>query len=924
MFKFTRITSSLPGVVAKRFELVEGRLEKRTAGAISRGTIAVVEMPDLSAFGEEIERLGQNQALIYGLPMNPEASRIVTKTELIGSQLTDASVTARTKTDFHWPDGPGIMMLGIDGPKDGPELDLRTSLDRLRRIMPEFLETDLLYVPSSSSHICHAETGEDLTGLRGQRFYLVVADATDIERIAQVFVTRSWLANEGRFELSIAGSRLERHLIDLAVYQCNRIDFAAGASTGPGLVQARGNPQLLRGADPAPLDSRVRIAEPDEGMKAEAEARRRRAYNALQAEAEERRFFYLGHRTRGPLPFATAGAQPAPEDRETLIEALEKHVLAPTFRVVVEPPGQPGVRVVKTVEQILMELEIWDGALTLDPVEPGYDGGRLVGKLYLMSGRPTLFSFARGGASYRLSHPRREIRCSAGQTHLTTTAVLDWMRDSRLFFHHGGNLVMVQRGAATVVTEESLDYILGCNLDFLEEKRGRIAPVDPPLRTLRQVLAQDHARIFPEVVSISDVPGIRVDGSLLAAPGHDPETGVYLSVRRQDFDEVPRTPSEKDCRMALDSLLAPFRRFPVRGPDALSALLAAILTAIVRPFLPTAPMIVIDSPLRGTGKTLLATALGALTTGRHPSVLPPITANDDDEIRKRLLSAISPFVTGPLLFDNASGVQNSQALASFITAPLWSDRVLTKSQMSGRIHTRCLVVLNGLNLDIDGDLARRALVVRLDPGGEIDLLRSGEARLLDQILTHREKMVIAALTLIRAASLDVNDEPRTRLASFEVWDDLVRRTILWCKDRFMPGQLADPVLQVTEAVQSSGDASEGRQLLGRLYDIFGTEPFLAREVVDRAIGDRESGLADALSDLANGRGAISSKSVGRYLKGLRDSWMGNLMLTAHHDGRMMTWRIRERAVADHQASHAVAPLTTHPAQSPGQGSAYLS
>lgn len=43
-----------------------------------------------------------------------------------------------------------------------------------------------------------------------------------------------------------------------------------------------------------------------------------------------------------------------------------------------------------------------DGARTRDPVEPEYDGRRIVGKLFLSKGQPRLVSKARGHTIYTL------------------------------------------------------------------------------------------------------------------------------------------------------------------------------------------------------------------------------------------------------------------------------------------------------------------------------------------------------------------------------------------------------------------------------------------------------------------------------------------------------------------------------------------
>ena len=54
-----------------------------------------------------------------------------------------------------------------------------------------------------------------------------------------------------------------------------------------------------------------------------------------------------------------------------------------------------------TVREILSDPTKYDGAICLDPLEPGYDGGRWVGRDQTY-GKPNVFSFAHGGVTYML------------------------------------------------------------------------------------------------------------------------------------------------------------------------------------------------------------------------------------------------------------------------------------------------------------------------------------------------------------------------------------------------------------------------------------------------------------------------------------------------------------------------------------------
>ncbi|WP_347850317.1 hypothetical protein, partial [Planktomarina sp.] len=55
----------------------------------------------------------------------------------------------------------------------------------------------------------------------------------------------------------------------------------------------------------------------------------------------------------------------------------------------------------------------------------------------------------------------------------------------------------------------------------------------------------------------------------------------------EDVPNVPSNPTLDDASRALETLLHPFSTFPFVDASAKGALLAAILTAVTRPVLPT-------------------------------------------------------------------------------------------------------------------------------------------------------------------------------------------------------------------------------------------------------------------------------------------------------------------------------------------------
>ncbi len=85
-----------------------------------------------------------------------------------------------------------------------------------------------------------------IRGLHGLRFYTVVDDGREIERIGKILSERLWLMAYGQMKVAKTGVLLPRALIDGPVYQPSRLDFVGGAVCEEPLKQVRGEPILFK------------------------------------------------------------------------------------------------------------------------------------------------------------------------------------------------------------------------------------------------------------------------------------------------------------------------------------------------------------------------------------------------------------------------------------------------------------------------------------------------------------------------------------------------------------------------------------------------------------------------------------------------------------------------------------------------------
>lgn len=741
--RLTIITAERPSRLSKAvLRGPDGALLREGGGLLVEGTARVATVESLDDMAALLQRLGPAQALTFGLPRGGDG-RIVSRAMLARNGQAPGTLT-RTRDRFAWPDGPGILMLDHD--PDGERLSRDALVGLIRSAAPGLAEAGMLWWPSASSHICDSGTGEDLTGLRGQRLYLLVDEAADIPRAGAALVDRLWAAGHGRILVSVAGAALERCPVDGSVWQPERLDFAAGAICEDGLEQRRGAPLRVGGACTT-VDTRIALPD-DPAIASAAAAARRCAREDAADELARAREQFLETRSRELL---------APEDREdpekceaartVFRRAVENDVLTAGFPVEVETA--PGRFETYTVGRILDDRAGLHGRLTRDPLEPGYDGGRATGKLFLLDSRPTLFSFAHHGRSFRLVRAPERVEVVQGRLAAATEATLALLRDDPSVFDFGGQMVLVEDGHMLPLDEHGLGYYLAGGVQFWQNRKagGQVVAVDidPPARLLRQILSLGPRRQLKTLAAIVTAPTIRPDGSVLAAPGYDSATSLLVAL--QDAVDVPLAPGREETARALAELMHPFADFPLVDALARGGLLAALLTAVARPGLVTSPAFAMDAPVQGSGKTLLASCVSALATGQVPEIWPHTAGRDDEEIRKRLFAALRDG-TSALVWDNVTGVLDSAALASAITAPVLRDRVLGRSE-SLSIPNRALLLLTGNNLCPAGDLPRRIISVRIDPGTDAPFARRFDLDPLDYVLEHRTELACAALVLMR-------------------------------------------------------------------------------------------------------------------------------------------------------------------------------
>lgn len=367
----------------------------------------------------------------------------------------------------------------------------------------------------------------------------------------------------------------------------------------------------------------------------------------------------------------------------------------------------------------------------------------------------------------------------------------------------------VRRGAGALLIREMKPHslreaMIGC-ANFVKLRTGSDGevteePTAPPLSFAQSYAAREDKWQLPVLFGVVECPNLREDGTVLQADGYDPDSGLILDAGGVAFDAVPDEPTRDDAVAALAKLNWILKDFPFVDDASRSVALSAMLTAVCRRSLRTAPMHGFSAPTMSTGKSLLADVIAILATGRDAPVMSQ--ARDEEEERKRLLSILmqgDPVIS----IGNVSRPVSGDVMCSILTQETWQDRRLGSNDQQ-IVSTRALWLVNGNNLEFREDMSTRAILCTMDAGEERPEERRFDVDLRIEVPRRRGELVAAALTVLRA--FVVAGRPGigelTPFGRFEQWSATVRGALVWAG-------AADPC--ETRAMVSVGD-SAGEEL----------------------------------------------------------------------------------------------------------------
>jgi len=414
------------------------------------------------------------------------------------------------------------------------------------------------------------------------------------------------------------------------------------------------------------------------------------------------------------------------------------------------------------------------------------------------------------------------------------------------------------------------------------EKDQAWKAIDPPEQYAKTYLAKVGQWRAPVLTGIVECPTLRRDGSLLTASGYDAASGLYVDYAGQPVT-VPDAPTRADAMAALAVLKEPYSEFvfadPAMGP---SIALAAVLTAIVRRSLRTAPLFAFDAPVMGAGKGLLVKVAALIATGRPAPLLSQ--GQDEAEAEKRLGSLLLAGVS-MINLDNIERPVGGELLCSMLTEPVCNPRILGKSE-SPEMPCNLTMFATGNNLQFMGDMVRRVLICRLDPGVERPDARQFQRNLNEWVPANRARLLSAALTVLRAYVVAGKPvQPITPYGSFEEWSGWIRSALVWLGE-------TDPCLSRTALEDDDPVLSALHSILPLWSHDLGPRTYTAAEVCNQASGD----LLVALLDVAASRRdpeKIDPKRLGRWLLKYKGRVASGLRIVKGEDSlkKIALWRV---------------------------------
>ena len=433
--------------------------------------------------------------------------------------------------------------------------------------------------------------------------------------------------------------------------------------------------------------------------------------------------------------------------------------------------------------------------------------------------------------------------------------------------------------------------------------------VDFPKSIADGILSLPILDPIPEIVGICQAAFLGPDGKEYSTPGYHPDPKVLL-VTSCPLKPASGVRGSARGEKGLKQIKHLLRGFNFKDDGDLSAAIAGIMTALNRKSMPAAPMFQVTAPAAGTGKSKYVDVVSIIVTGGRAAVL--AIGRDEAEFAKRfagVLAQADPIVS----FDNVTREYGKEdILLQALTQTHVLIRLLGASSIM-KVPTLTTFFATGNNLRPVSDLKRRSCLIRMDAGVERPEHRTFKFDVIEEALKDREALIRAAIDIslsyleagappVFTKDYDGNEEPLKPAGSFEVWDKMVRRALVW---HGMP----DPLKSAETLRELDPELEATAMLVDAWHRIFQDNAVKAGDVIEQARAKVNDGgdnwvlqnqdLNDALHFVCQDNGGqdkINARRLGNWLRKSRDFIVnGKRIVQAGRDSHAntMQWKVEQ-------------------------------
>ena len=465
--------------------------------------------------------------------------------------------------------------------------------------------------------------------------------------------------------------------------------------------------------------------------------------------------------------------------------------------------------------------------------------------------------------------------------------------DKPFIFQKGGALVRIAgtgaQGRIEALGDTAMYGVLARSANWLRVTEEAVLAAPPSRDTARDMLVNPDPAL-PPLESVVRTPTFGKNATLITAAGYHRADALWMfSDDSLEIPEVPGRPSREQLAQArsllVDELLVDFPF--VKDSDRAHAVAAILLPFLQRIIGDLAPIHLIEAPTQGSGKGLLASLISIVSTGAASEGR--TVPESEDEVRKMITAEL---ITGRpiILLDNLSEKRklDSAALASVVTLPWWTDRLLGESTML-HLRNNALWLMTGNNPRLSGEMSRRCIRLRIDPRIDMPWLRAGfkHPLIAEWAQENRSALVHAALTLVQAWIAAGKPLHTTRLGSFESWSGIMGGVL---EVAGIPGFLCN-LNELYEAADTDGQM--WREFTGAWWEAYREEPKKAGEL-NQFCEERDL----MLSVRGDGSARSQQTRLGKALAAKRDRVFNRLTVKQSSQSNHKTGVLYTLALAD--------------------------